>query len=127
LQPLAIEQNSVGQVTGVRMVRTELGPADSQGRRRPQPVAGSEFVMPADAVVIAFGYQPNPPLWLQQHDVRLTDWGTVVASEQSEFAMQTTNPRIFAGGDMVRGADLVVTAIAQGRAAAQGIVDYLQR
>lgn len=127
LQPLAIEQNSVGQVTGVRMVRTELGPADSQGRRRPQPVAGSEFVMPADAVVIAFGYQPNPPLWLQQHDVRLTDWGTVVASEQSEFAMQTTNPQIFAGGDMVRGADLVVTAIAQGRAAAQGIADYLQR
>lgn len=126
VQPLAIECDANNCVTGVRMVRTELGPADEQGRRRPQPVVDSEFVMPADAVIIAFGYQPNPPLWLQPHGVELTDWGTVVASEQSEFAMQTSNPRIFAGGDMVRGADLVVTAIAQGRAAAQGIADYLQ-
>jgi len=111
----------------VRMVRTELGPADEQGRRRPQAVEGSEFVMDADAVIIAFGYQPNPPQWLAESGVKLSDWGTVLAVGDSEFAMQTSNPKVFAGGDMVRGADLVVTAIAEGRAAAEGILTYLEQ
>ncbi|WP_417656206.1 FAD-dependent oxidoreductase [Pseudidiomarina aestuarii] len=126
VQPLAIESDEQGRVSGVRMIRTELGPADDQGRRRPEPVAGSEFVLPADAVVIAFGYQPNPPRWLSEHDVKLSDWGTVIATGDTDYAMQTSNPKIFAGGDMVRGADLVVTAIAEGRAAANGILDYLE-
>ncbi|PTB84177.1 glutamate synthase small subunit [Marinobacter vinifirmus] len=126
VQPLAIESDEQGSVSGVRMIRTELGPADDQGRRRPEPVAGSEFVLPADAVVIAFGYQPNPPRWLSEHDVKLSDWGTVIATGDTDYAMQTSNPKIFAGGDMVRGADLVVTAIAEGRDAANGILDYLE-
>lgn len=126
VQPLAIESDEQGNVSGVRMIRTELGPADDQGRRRPEPVAGSEFVLPADAVVIAFGYQPNPPRWLSEHDVKLSDWGTVIATGDTDYAMQTSNPKIFAGGDMVRGADLVVTAIAEGRDAANGILDYLE-
>ncbi|RUO41528.1 glutamate synthase small subunit [Pseudidiomarina aestuarii] len=126
VQPLAIESDEQGRVSGVRMIRTELGPADEHGRRRPEPVAGSEFVLPADAVVIAFGYQPNPPSWLSEHDVKLSDWGTVIATGDTDYAMQTSNPKIFAGGDMVRGADLVVTAIAEGRAAANGILDYLE-
>lgn len=126
VQPLAIESDEQGRVSGVRMIRTELGPADEHGRRRPEPVAGSEFVLPADAVVIAFGYQPNPPRWLSEHDVKLSDWGTVIATGDTDYAMQTSNPKIFAGGDMVRGADLVVTAIAEGRAAANGILDYLE-
>ncbi|PHR63441.1 MAG: glutamate synthase small subunit [Idiomarina sp.] len=124
LQPIAIETKQ-NQVIGVRMVRTELGPPDSNGRRQPQPVPDSEFVMPADAVVIAFGYQPNPPQWLQDEGVELSEWGTVIAKESSRYPLQTSNAKIFSGGDMVRGADLVVTAIAQGRAAALGIVDYL--
>lgn len=126
LQPLGIEKNASGKVSGVRMVKTELGPPDEQGRRRPQTVPDSEFVMPADAVVIAFGYQPNPPAWLAEHGVKLSDWGTVIAVGDSEFAMQTSQPKIFAGGDMVRGADLVVTAIAEGRSAAEGILTYLE-
>lgn len=124
LQPLEVVTDGTGKVSGVKMVRTELGPADEDGRRRPQPLPESEFLMPATAVIIAFGYQPNPPEWLQQHKVELSDWGTVLATGDTEFAMQTSNPKIFAGGDMVRGADLVVTAIAEGRNAAEGMLDY---
>lgn len=127
LQPLEVVTDAGGKVSGVKMVRTELGPANEDGRRRPQPVPESEFLMPATAVIIAFGYQPNPPEWLQQHKVELSDWGTVLATGDTEFAMQTSNPKIFAGGDMVRGADLVVTAIAEGRNAAEGMLDYFDR
>ncbi|MCA1767766.1 MAG: FAD-dependent oxidoreductase [Idiomarina sp.] len=127
LQPVEVITGDAGKVSGVKMVRTELGPADADGRRRPQPVPESEFVLPATAVIIAFGYQPNPPEWLQQHKVALSDWGTVLATGDTEFAMQTSNPKIFAGGDMVRGADLVVTAIAEGRNAAEGMLDYFDR
>ena len=126
LQPLEIIADDNGKVTGVKFTRTELGPADAAGRRRPQAVAGSEFVMEADAVILAFGYQADPPAWLSEHDVALNDWDLVNAREDSECAMQTSNPKIFAGGDMVLGADLVVTAIAQGRKAADGILDYLE-
>ncbi|RUO29958.1 glutamate synthase small subunit [Aliidiomarina sedimenti] len=126
VQPLEIVANGDGQVTAVRCVKTQLGPPDDAGRRRPQAVEGSEFELACDAVVLAFGYQANPPQWLAKHDVALNDWDLVNAREDSECAMQTSNPKIFAGGDMVLGADLVVTAIAQGRKAANGILDYLE-
>ncbi len=127
VQPVEIEANESGQVTGVKMVKTALGQPDSDGRRRPEPVAGSEFTLPASAVIIAFGYQANPPEWLKKHNVELSDWGTVLTDSNREFAMQTSHPKIFAGGDMVRGADLVVTAIAEGRSAAEGMLDYFDQ
>ncbi|MDD4864662.1 MAG: FAD-dependent oxidoreductase [Alishewanella agri] len=126
LQPLGIELNDAGQVCGVRVVTTELGAPDAKGRRSPQPVPGSEQVLPADAVIIAFGFQPSPPKWLIDQGVELDSKGRVLASEQSPYALQTNQQKIFAGGDMVLGSDLVVTAIAQGRKAAEGILDYLQ-
>ncbi|MCG6364355.1 NAD-binding protein, partial [Vibrio fluvialis] len=55
LQPLGIEVNAQGQVTGVKVVKTALGEPDAAGRRKPEPVAGSEHVLPADAVIMAFG------------------------------------------------------------------------
>lgn len=77
--------------------------------------------------------QPNPPEWFTQHAVKTNDWGgvEVVAEDVAEdaadsFKFQTANPKIFAGGDMVRGSDLVVTAIWEGRQAAEGILDYLK-
>jgi len=76
-------------------------------------------------VLVAFGFQPSPAPWLAELGVDLNSWGGVVAPEQQEFYFQTTNPKIFAGGDMVRGSDLVVTAIWEGRQAAEGILDYL--
>jgi len=122
-QPVEIVGN--GKVEGVKVVTTQLGEPDERGRRRPEPIAGSEEILPADVVLIAFGFRPNPAPWMADHGIELTDWQTVKAPEQQEFKFQTTNPKVFAGGDMVRGSDLVVTAIWEGREAAQGILDYL--
>ncbi|WP_305405890.1 FAD-dependent oxidoreductase [Photobacterium leiognathi] len=126
LQPLGIEVNDAGKVTGVKVVKTALGEPDDAGRRRPEPVAGSEHVLGADAVIMAFGFQPHAMPWLAPFDVELDQWGRIKTSYKAHFAYQTTNPKIFAGGDAVRGSDLVVTAIDEGRKAAEGILDYLE-
>ncbi len=123
-QPVAIV--GTDRVEGVKVVTTELGEPDENGRRRPQPIPGSEEILPADMVLIAFGFRPSPPQWLQAIGVELNDWGGVVAPEEQACKFQTTNPKVFAGGDMVRGSDLVVTAIWEGRQAAEGILDYLE-
>jgi glutamate synthase (NADPH) small chain len=88
-------------------------------------VPGSEEIVAADAVIIAFGFLPSPPRWLAAHDVRLHESGRVRVSASARQPFQTTNPRVFAGGDMVRGSDLVVTAVFEGREAARGLLDYL--
>ncbi|AQA17515.1 glutamate synthase small subunit [Halioglobus japonicus] len=123
-QPIEVVEY-FGQACGIKVVTTELGEADAGGRRRPQPIAGSEEVLEADAVIVAFGFQPSPPEWLGDVSVELNHWQGVVAEEEQTFKFQTSNPKIFAGGDMVRGSDLVVTAIWEGRQAAEGILDYL--
>jgi len=125
LQPLDIVVDANGNAAGVKVVRTELGEPDEAGRRRPQPVAGSEHVLDADAVIIAFGFQPSPANWFADYGIILDEKGRVRAPAGGKFAFQTSNPKIFAGGDMVRGSDLVVTAIDEGRKAADGILDYL--
>lgn len=114
-----------GQVTGLKVIKTQMGEPDENGRRRAETVAGSETVIDCDAVIVAFGFQPNPPAWFNDFNINLTDWKTVVAEEASELPFQTSNPKVFAGGDMVRGSSLVVHAIAEGRKAAEGILDYL--
>lgn len=115
-----------GAACGVKMVETRLGEPGPDGRRRPEPIPGSETVLEADAVIIAFGFQPSPAPWFEEHQVRVNGRGGVIAEEHQEYPFQTTNPRVFAGGDMVRGSDLVVTAIWEGRQAAEGILDYLE-
>jgi len=112
-------------VEGVKLVETMLGPPDARGRRVPQPRAGSEQIVPADAVIIAFGFLPSPPPWLAEHRIRVHDSGRVRVALGAHNAFQTTNPQVFAGGDMVRGSDLVVTAVFEGREAARGILQYL--
>ena len=125
LQPLDIAVDENGKACGVKFVKTQLGAADAKGRRSPEPIAGSEFIMEADAVVIAFGFLPSPPQWMKDAGVELDSRGRVVAVDNSEFALQTSKKNIFAGGDMVLGSDLVVTAVDQGRKAAMGILDYV--
>ncbi len=120
-QPVAIVGN--GKVEGVRLVETRLGKPDAKGRRQPEVVEGSEETIPADRVLIAFGFRPSPAPWIAQHGVELHADGRIKTSEQRKF--QTSNSKIFAGGDMVRGSDLVVTAVFEGRQAAEGILDYL--
>ncbi|RWR01536.1 glutamate synthase [[Pantoea] beijingensis] len=126
VQPLGIEINGNGRVCGVKMARTEMGQPDAQGRRRAEIIAGSEHILPADAVVMAFGFRPHEMTWLEQFSVELDSQGRIIATENVENAFQTSNPKIFAGGDAVRGSDLVVTAIAEGRKAADGIMNYLE-
>ena len=121
-----IEMVGAERVEGVKLVQTRLGEPDARGRRVPQAVAGSEQIVPADAVIIAFGFLPSPPQWLDAHEIRLHDSGRVRVSAHPAQPFQTTNPRVFAGGDMVRGSDLVVTAVFEGREAARGILNYLR-
>ncbi|OBX34499.1 glutamate synthase [NADPH] small chain [Halomonas elongata] len=122
-QPVAV----IGEdrVEGIKVVRTRLGEPDENGRQRPEVVPGSEEVVPADAVVIAFGFQPSPAPWFETVGIELDEKGRVKAPEEGAYAFQTTNEKIFAGGDMVRGSDLVVTAVFEGRQAGEGILDYL--
>ncbi|KAA1161044.1 glutamate synthase small subunit [Pseudoalteromonas fuliginea] len=126
VQPKGIVLNDKGKVTGVKMVKTKLGEPDAKGRSRAEEVLGSEHVIEADQVIMAFGFQPHKMDWLEKYDVEINNWGGINAPEQGEFTHQTTNPKIFAGGDIVRGSDLVVTAIFEGRNAAEGIMDYLK-
>ena len=122
-QPIAI----VGEdkVEGVKVVTTKMGEPDENGRRRPEVIEGSEEILPADAVLVAFGFRPSPAPWFADFGIELNSWNGVVAPEKQPYKFQTTNEKVFAGGDMVRGSDLVVTAIWEGRQAAEGILDFL--
>ena len=115
-----------GKVEGIKLVTTKLGEPDERGRRRPEIVEGSEEIVPCDRVVVAFGFQPSPANWFKDFNINIDDRGRVLAPVHGEFKHQTTNPKIFAGGDMVRGSDLVVTAVYEGRQAAEGILDFLE-
>ncbi|GAB1078382.1 MAG: FAD-dependent oxidoreductase [Shewanella algae] len=123
-QPVAIATDD-GKVKGVEFVETALGNADASGRRRPEPIPGSNQLLDADAVIVAFGFQPSPAPWFAEFDIALDQWGRVKAEKEAANPFQTSNPKVFAGGDMVRGSDLVVTAIAEGRDAALGILNFL--
>ena len=100
-QPIEI----VGEdrVEGVKVVETRLGAPGPKGRRVPEAVPGSEETIPADAVIIAFGFLPSPPDWFVQQQIALHANGRVRVSASPTRPFQTTNPQVFAGGDMVRG------------------------
>ncbi|MDB9897874.1 glutamate synthase subunit beta [Gammaproteobacteria bacterium] len=121
-QPIAIIGND--KVEGVRTIQTKLGAPDQNGRRVPVPVPGSEKIYPADEVVIAFGFRASPADWFKDFNIKINNAGLVEAPEKQELKFQTSNPKIFSGGDMVRGSDLVVTAIWEGREAAKSIIQF---
>ena len=113
------------KVEGVKIVKTQLGEPDQNGRRVPIPIPGSEAIYEADAVIVAFGFRASPADWFDDFNVNTHKNGLVVAEEHQEFQFQTSNKKIFSGGDMVRGSDLVVTAIWEGREAAKSIIKYV--
>jgi glutamate synthase (NADPH/NADH) small chain len=92
----------------------------------PEPIPGSEEIIPADAVVIAFGFLPSPPAWFEEFGIAQYPNGRVRVSANPARAFQTTHAKVFAGGDIVRGSDLVVTAVFEGREAARGILNQLE-
>ena len=112
-------------VEGVKVVETRLGAPGPRGRRIPEVIPGTEQVIPADVVIIAFGFNPSPASWFDSHGIAVHPNGRVRVSAARGRTFQSTNPKVFAGGDMVRGSDLVVTAVFEGREAAMGILSYL--
>ena len=123
IQPIDIIGDD--KVKGVKIVKTQLGEPDQNGRRVPLPIPGSETIYDADAVIIAFGFRASPSDWFDDFSIDTHNNGLVVAEEHQEFQFQTSNKKIFSGGDMVRGSDLVVTAIWEGREAAKSIIKYV--
>ena len=123
IQPIEIIGD--GKVEGIKVVRTELGEPDHNGRRVPIPIPGSELIIEADAVIIAFGFRASPADWFKDFNINTQNNGLVLAAEEQQYKFQTSNNKIFSGGDMVRGSDLVVTAIWEGREAAKSIIEYV--
>ncbi|MCS4532827.1 FAD-dependent oxidoreductase [Neisseria montereyensis] len=122
-EPLAVHTNESGRVCGIKIVKTRMGEADANGRRRAEIIEGSEEVIPCDAVIVAFGFAPHAMPWLADIGVNIDGKGRIAA--QGSLKQQTANPKVFAGGDVTRGSDLVVTAIAEGREAAESMMDFL--
>ncbi|MCG6332357.1 FAD-dependent oxidoreductase, partial [Vibrio alginolyticus] len=97
-QPIEVVGEN-GKVTGVKFVTTQLSEPDSRGRRSPEPIPGSEEILPADVVLLAFGFRTSPADWFTDVEINLDGSGRVVAAEQQQYKFQTSNPKIFAGGD----------------------------
>jgi glutamate synthase (NADPH/NADH) small chain len=123
IQPIEIVGDE--SVEGIKIVRTELGESDQNGRRVPIPIPNSEMIIEADVVIIAFGFRASPSDWFKDFNINTHNNGLVLAEEEQKYKFQTSNKKIFSGGDMVRGSDLVVTAIWEGREAAKSIIDFV--
>ena len=120
--PVEILGDERGWVRALRCVRMELGEPDESGRRRPVEVAGSEFEIPTDTVIMALGTSPNPLIARTTPGLETTRRGGLVADE----AGATTRPGVFAGGDAVTGAATVILAMGAGRKAAAAIDEYMK-
>ena len=123
MQPIEIIGKD--KVEGVKFVKTKLKKTDIRGREIPVIIKNSEKIIKADHVIMAFGFRPNPPSWFEKNKIKTDDIGRVIINQKSNYSHQTHNPKIFSGGDMVRGSDLVVTAVFEGRNAATGISEFL--
>jgi len=110
-------------VSGLRCIRMKLGAPDASGRARPEPVPGSEFILPCDVVVVAIGTRANPLLTSTCPELKLNAQGNIIVDENG----MTSLPGVFAGGDIVRGAATVILAMGDGKRAAKAIDGYLQR
>jgi len=116
--------NEDGWVRGLRCVRMELGEPGPDGRRRPYPIEGSEFDIPLDMVIVAFGNRPHPLVPRTTPGLEVSKWGTIVADEATGA---TSLEGVYAGGDIVTGAATVIQAMGAGKRAAAAIDEYLAR
>lgn len=120
--PVKLVGDQNGWVKEVECIKMELGEPDASGRRRPVPVAGSEFRIAVDVVIVAIGNASNPLVPQTTPDIAVNKWGNIVADENT---LRTSKKGVFAGGDIVLGAATVILAMGQGRKAAQSICEYL--
>ncbi|MFH0941554.1 MAG: NADH-quinone oxidoreductase subunit NuoF [Chloroflexota bacterium] len=122
VSPTRVE-NDNWRVTGLQCTRMQLGERDESGRRRPIPVTGSEFFVPADTVIAAVGQAPDLSFLPRDSALERTRWETLVVDTNS---LATNVPGVFAGGDFVSGPGMVVAAVAAGRRGATAIDKYLR-
>ncbi len=120
--PLRFLGNDDNWLTGVELLKMELGEPDASGRRSPVPIPDSEFIEEIDAVIVAIGNSPNPLVPRDFPALDVTKWGGIVVNEATS---QTNIPGVFAGGDIVLGAATVILAMGHGRQAAKSINMYL--
>lgn len=113
--PVRFLDNGAGGVRGIEVIHMELGEPDEEGRRKPVPIEGSNFEYEADLVILAFGFDGSPVP--AADGPKTTKWGTYVVDDDGA----TDIPGVFAGGDVIRGPDLLVTALRDGRRAAVAI------
>ena len=120
--PLRIEVDTTGELVGIEMIRTRLGKPDADGRQRVVLIEGSEHCVAAEVVIMALGFDMESMPCLQEAGVDVGDWGQLLIDPHTG---QTSHPSIYAGGDCQRGADLAVTAAADGRRSALSIMEQL--
>ncbi len=120
--PVEILADENGWVSGIKCIKMELGEPDASGRRRPVEVAGSEFVIDVDAVIMSLGTSPNPLISSTTEGLEVNKWKCIIAEEDNG---KTTKEGVYAGGDAVTGAATVILAMGAGRAGAKGIHEYL--
>lgn len=122
--PVEILADENGWVTGMKCVKMELGEPDASGRRRPMEVAGSEFIMDVDTVIMSLGTSPNPLITSTTEGLKTNKWQCIVADEETGL---TSRDRVYAGGDAVSGAATVILAMGAGKKAAKAIDDFLSK
>lgn len=120
--PVKIHGNGEGRVSAIECQKMELGEPDEQGRRRPVPIEGSNFIMEVDTVVVAIGQSPNPIIQQTTPGLNTSKWGTIIVDDTGA----TSREGIFAGGDISRGGATVIQAVADGKLAAKSIDSYLE-
>ena len=123
LTPVAFHSNGNGWVKEIECLKNELGEPDASGRRRPVPIEGSNFRIPADVVVIAIGQSPNPMIPNTTSGLETGRRGNIVVDEET---MKTSKKGVFAGGDVATGGATVILAMGQGKIAAKAINEYLE-
>lgn len=124
MNPVEILGSEEGDVTGIRVIRMELGEPDASGRRRPVPVVGSEFDIDVDAVVVAIGQSPNPLMREATPDLKTQKWGGIIIDEETGA---TSIEGVYAGGDSVSGAATVILAMGAGKIAAKAMLEYMTK
>ena len=120
--PCAIHGDENGYVTGIELIRQELGEPDEKGRRSPVPVEGSNWILPCDAVIIAIGTSPNPLIRSTTPNLNTTRKGAI----ETDVNGKTSREGIFCGGDAATGAATVILAMGAGKTAAKSIDEYIR-
>ena len=121
--PKEILVDDNGNVTGMTVIKMELGEPDASGRRRPVEVPGSEYTIDVDTVIMSLGTSPNPLISSTTEGLEINKWKCIVADENNG---KTSKEGVYAGGDAVTGAATVILAMGAGKAAAKGIDEYLR-